>query len=110
MRRVRDDIRHITAGHAIRRAEVRAYVEAIDRLQQDEFGGEDPLDPLMRALITDTQATEQRFEETWTAVTAAITSHGLEEDQGWPPPFEDEAYLERLRPDVERHLRGDWGP
>jgi hypothetical protein len=110
IRCVRDDIRTVAQGHAIRRAEVRAYVEAIDRLQRYEFGGEDPLDPLMRALITDTQATEERFEEAWAAVTAATTPWALDEDQGWPPPFEDEAYLERLRPDVERHLRGDWGP
>jgi hypothetical protein len=107
IRRVRDDIRTISAGHAIRRAEVQAYVEAIDRFQRDEFGGEDPLDPLMRALLTDTLATEQRFEQTWTAVTDAITPYALEEDQDWPPPLENEAYFCEIAPAVEAHLRGE---
>jgi hypothetical protein len=109
IRGVRDDIRVVTASHAIRRAELRAYVAAIERFQHDEFRGEDPLDPFLRALVTDTQATEQRFQETWAAVTAAIKPHALEEDQDWPPPLENEAYFDEIASGVEAHLRREDG-
>lgn len=109
IRSVRGDIRTVGYGHAIRRAELRAYVEAIEHFQRNEFGGEDPLKPFMRALVSDAQTTEQRFEETWAAVTAAVKPYVLEEGQDWPPPLENEAYFEEIASGVESHLRGEDG-
>ncbi len=106
--RLREDLRLVTAQHAIRRAELWAYRDAIDRLQQEVFGGEDPLDPFVRALLGDTWATEERFAETWAKVTEALKPGRFDEDQDWPPPFEDEAHYERTLPHLEEHLRTEW--
>lgn len=105
---VRDDVRWLTAQHAGRRAELRAYRDVIDQFRQAVFGGEDPLDPLLRALLDDAWATEERFEQAWTAATDWMKPYSVEEDQDWPPPFEDEDRYADARPHLEEHLRGEW--
>ncbi|MDP9364525.1 MAG: hypothetical protein M3Q10_09940, partial [Chloroflexota bacterium] len=95
------------AEHAGRRAHLAAYEAAVERLQREEFGGEDPLAPLLRNLLEQTAATERRYEELWGAVTGALRPTLGEGD--WPPPLEDAALAEELEAEVEVHLRGDWG-
>jgi hypothetical protein len=109
--RDRDRLRELARVHTRQRAEARAYADVIAQLQATEFGGEDPLDPLVRALLLDLETREADFSDLWSELVAGLAPASVEEEAGnaWPPSLDDAAYLEQLRPALETHLRGEWG-
>lgn len=108
--RDRDRLQELARVHARRRAEAQAYRAVIATLQATEFGGEDPVDPLVRALLSDLEAREAEFSDLWSQLVGALPPASIDDEAGtaWPPSLEDTAYLEHLQPALEAHLRGEW--
>lgn len=104
----RERMRMIAALHTRRRADLRAHEEAIAALQAGEFGGEDPLDPTVRQVLEAATGAEREFEAIWDAAVAMLAPYPGEDEDNWPPSLEDEHSLERLRPELDEHLRGEW--
>jgi hypothetical protein len=105
---VRDDVRALAAAHAGLRAQLGAYAEAIARFQREEFGGEDPLDPMVRTLLDLAWSRERRYEEIWNGVTDLLAPIIDDGGEAWPPPLDNEVLCRELGAETEEHLRGEW--
>jgi hypothetical protein len=98
---LRGELAELAAQHGRRRAELRAYEGVVEVAQRTEFGGEDPLDPLVRGLLEGCAAAAGEYEGMWAGVVEAVGAIGAPLDKGdgpWPPSLEpDEAYTAELQ-------------
>lgn len=101
---LRDELRNVAAGLRSFRTELRTFREAISRLQETEFGGEDPLDSRVRDLLAQAEASDTEAVRIWGILTEAVKPY--RDDAGERPPSldDDEQYAELL-PGIERLLR-----
>jgi hypothetical protein len=106
--RDRHRLQELVRAHARHWAEAQAYRAVIATLQATEFGGEDPLDPMVRALLLSLEATEAEFTDLWSVTVAALAPSFRDEADPWSLSLEDAAYLEQVRTALEAHLRGEW--
>ena len=104
--RFQDDIRTIASQHVPRRSELEALTTVIAHLQQETFGGEDPLDPEMRALLDDTWQGAQAFAEALGAMADWVRIPCRDENPGWPPSLDDADTVTQRQRELEQHLVG----
>ena len=100
------DVRAIVSQQMQGRSEVQAVTNVVAHLQQEVFGGEDPLDPEVRALLTEAEQVVQAFVEMLVATTDWLPSTSLDENPDWPPSLESTDTVTRCQRELELHLVG----
>jgi len=100
---VRESLRAVAAQFASKTAEFRVLTDVLETLQREAFGGEDPLDPDIRALVEQTRETARWAEELWAVFLDDLAPH--DDGEPWPPALDDGAYYAELRPRYEERLR-----
>jgi hypothetical protein len=105
----RDAFRGLGARTAIRRAELRAYTDVLEHVQNEDFGGEDPLAPEARPFLDAAWASARNVDEIWRDIAEPLAPHRPEDVGPWPPPLYDEAYYVSTRLGLEQMFRGDYG-
>jgi len=99
----RAGLRAVAAQFAGKRAEFRVITDVLEMVQREVFGGEDPLDPDVRALVEQTQETARWAEELWAVFLDDLAPH--DDGEPWPPALDDGGYYDELRPRYEERLR-----
>jgi len=100
---VRAGLRSVAAQFAGKRAEFRVLTDVLGTLQREVFGGEDPLDPDIRALVEQTCETARWAEELWAVFLDDLAPH--DDAEPWPPALDDGGYYDEFRPRYEERLR-----
>lgn len=103
----------VAKTHATHRAQLEDISEAIETIRREDFGGEDPLWPEVRAILEKAQAEARRFDETWESAHAIMRSHlreaaGLEgyPRDSWNPETETFDIEPVPLPEGEHDLEG----
>ncbi|CAA9215581.1 MAG: hypothetical protein AVDCRST_MAG77-177 [uncultured Chloroflexi bacterium] len=91
---------HIGERHADFRALLRAITAALETVQGEDFGGEDPVLPHAREALEEAWQQERALERSWADVGKDLGA-GLLDDHPWPPlpdkpPEREEFYRTRL--------------
>jgi hypothetical protein len=81
-RRARERLLATASSHAVTRGLLRTWLNVLLTLEEEEFGGADPLFPEFRALLEDAEAVVQKFEELWHE--AGLTLSVLLDLDPWP--------------------------
>jgi hypothetical protein len=105
----REAFRGLAARTAIRRAELHAYTDVLEHVQNEDFGGEDPLAPEARPFVDAAWESARSVDELWRDIAESLAPHRPEDDRPWPPTLDDEAYYASIRPGLEQMFREEYG-
>ncbi|CAA9230029.1 MAG: hypothetical protein AVDCRST_MAG77-1150 [uncultured Chloroflexi bacterium] len=91
---------HIGERHADFRALLRAITAALETIQGEDFGGEDPVLPHAREALEEAWQQERVLEQLWADVGKDLGA-GVLDDDPWPPlpdkpPEREDFYRTRL--------------
>ena len=101
----RDEFRAWAARFGARRAELRAYTDALEMFQAEDFGGEDPLAPEARPFLERARDSARDAETIWDRVAEQLKPIG--DDEPWPPSLDNDAYYAETRQCFERSSRSE---
>jgi hypothetical protein len=102
----KETFRGLVARLAFQHAELRAYHDVVEQIENEVFGGEDPLNPALRAQLNAALQQRDAAVEMWTLVSRNLLVYDPRDGCQWPPSLEDEATYARMRQELDLLLLG----